>query len=699
MTEILGVNHSAQLSSDPAVDDDHDAMITKQRELTAIHQATVGMTGSQQTLDAFAHWQATNQAHLSRLIDWVLQSLDAVRNEQSGQALLSDINRGFVSEPPTAFNVLCNQFELTEGDQAVLALLMAVTLDERVARKCADVIGSETLAHPTASLTMSVSHSCGWGCFSPHSPLRYWLLLDWHPIGGGDATLTLDERILSFLRGVNYLDERLSVMFEPSPRSLVSDESSLSSSQIDRLQMALNYVHQARERQIVIELHGEDKSSKTLMATALANELGANLHVLHATNLPSHPNDLDALARLWQREAGLTPILLFIESGDEPSNFRALQQFTGRIGGLVLVDAGAMPIGLNANSFTLLVERPTVHEQACFWQSTLDGVEESLPARLSEQFSLSLPDILQTTLVAQSSDRDWLEHRDPRFEKALWRACQRRSSSELSKLTQRIECKASWETLVLPPAQTSMLEQLTAQVRLRSRVYQQWGFRDRMSRGMGISALFCGDSGTGKTMAAEAIANELGLDLHRIDLSAIISKYIGETEKHMRQLFLAAERCGAILFFDEADALFGKRGDVKSSNDRFSNIGIDDLLQRIEAYRGLAILSTNLKTSIDKAFFRRFRFVVDFPFPGPSERERIWRCAFPPKTPLAENIDPLRLAKLNLTGGSIHNVALNGTFLAAQHGEDVSMRWLMEAAAAELQKLDRPIKAGDLDYE
>ncbi|MGF1767879.1 AAA family ATPase [Enterovibrio makurazakiensis] len=698
MTEIVGVNNSAQLSSDPALDDDHDAMISKQRESTAIHQATVGMKGSQQSLDAFAHWQATNQAHISRLIDWVLQSLDAVRNDQTGQALLADINRGFVSDPPTAFNVMCNQFELTEGDQAVLALLMAVSLDERVARKCADVMGSETFTHPTASLAMSVSHSCGWGCFSPHSPLRYWLLLDWHPLGGGDATLTLDERILSFLRGVNYLDERLSVMFEPSPSLIKRDEPSLSASQVARLKATLNYVHQARERQIVIELHGEDKTSKTLMATALANEMCANLHVLHGTSLPSYPNDLDALARLWQREAGLMPIMLLIENGDDPANFRVLQQFTGRIGGLVLVDAGAMPIGLTANSFPLLVERPTVHEQASYWHSILNGVDDGLPARLSEQFSLSLPDIVQTTLVAQSSDSDWLEYADPRFEKALWRACQRRASSELSKLTQHIECKASWDTLVLPPAQTNMLEQLTAQVKLRSRVYQQWGFRDRMSRGMGISALFCGDSGTGKTMAAEAIANELGLDLHRIDLSAIISKYIGETEKHMRQLFLAAERCGAILFFDEADALFGKRGDVKSSNDRFSNIGIDDLLQRIEAYRGLAILSTNLKTSIDKAFFRRFRFVVDFPFPGPLERERIWRSAFPSKTPLAANIDPVRLAKLNLTGGSIHNVALNGTFLAAQHDEEVSMRWLMEAAAAELQKLDRPIKAGDLDY-
>ncbi len=189
-----------------------------------------------------------------------------------------------------------------------------------------------------------------------------------------------------------------------------------------------------------------------------------------------------------------------------------------------------------------------------------------------------------------------------------------------------------------------------------------------MSRGLGISAMFAGESGTGKTMAAEVIANALNLDLYRIDLASVISKYIGETEKRLRELFQAAERCGAMLFFDEADALFGKRGEVRNSNDRFANIGIDDLLQRIEMYNGVAILATNLKSAVDKAFLRRLRFVIDFPFPGPAERERIWRTVFPEQTPLAEDMNPARLAKLNLTGGSIHNVALNAAFYLRNKG-------------------------------
>ncbi|OEE57668.1 AAA family ATPase [Enterovibrio norvegicus FF-162] len=663
-------------------------------------------------VDLFSQWQATNQAHISRLIEWVLVSFDAVRNEESGHCTLADINKGFVCDPPTAFNVLVQQFDLNEGDQAALALVLAMSFDDRVAAKCAMVTESSRRSHPTATLAFSVSHDCDWGSFSPHSPLRYWLLLEWQPIGNGDATLVVDERILNFLRGINYLDERLAVMLEPMPA--VASDASLSYSQSRGLQSALTYIqqshqhqlnlhqshpHQSHRQQVVIEFFGEDKPSKTLMAAALAHQLGATVQILHATSLPTQPNDLDALARLWQREAGLMPLLLLIEGADDPARLRQLQQFVGRVGGLVMIDAGVMPIGVTPNSFPLLVERPTVEEQEGLWRNAIQGANESLPARLSEQFSLSQQDINQMTLIAESGGGESLLHSDPRFEKALWTCCQQRAASSLAKLAQRIDCKASWQTLVLPPAQTKMLDQLTAQVGLRSRVYQQWGFRHRMSRGMGISAMFCGDSGTGKTMAAEAIANELGLDLYRIDLSSVISKYIGDTEKKMRELFQAAEQCGAILFFDEADALFGKRSEVKNSNDRFANIGIDDLLQRIETYRGLAILATNLKSSVDKAFLRRLRFVVDFPFPGPLERERIWFTAFPPETPLSADVNPTRLSRLNLTGGSIHNVALNGAFLAAQHGDSVSMQWLMEAAAAELQKLDRPIKAGDLEYE
>jgi SpoVK/Ycf46/Vps4 family AAA+-type ATPase len=220
-----------------------------------------------------------------------------------------------------------------------------------------------------------------------------------------------------------------------------------------------------------------------------------------------------------------------------------------------------------------------------------------------------------------------------------------------------------------------------------------------MNRGMGISALFAGDSGTGKTMAAEVIANDLRLNLYRIDLSAVVSKYIGETEKNLRRLFDAAEGGSAILFFDEADALFGKRSEVKDSHDRYANIEINYLLQRMEGYSGLAILATNMKSALDQAFMRRLRFIVNLPFPGVEERRRMWQQVFPVQMH-AEHLDGAginydKLARLNLSGGNIHSVALNAAFAAAHAGQRVTMQTILDAARQELRKLDKPVNEAD----
>src|SRR6185437_7411183 len=199
-----------------------------------------------------------------------------------------------------------------------------------------------------------------------------------------------------------------------------------------------------------------------------------------------------------------------------------------------------------------------------------------------------------------------------------------------------------------------------------------WGFAARTTRGLGISALFAGPSGTGKTLAAEVLANDLQLDLYRIDLSQVVSKYIGETEKNLRAVFDAAETSGAVLLFDEADALFGKRSEVRDSHDRYANIEVSYLLQRMESYRGLAILTTNRRSSLDTAFLRRIRFVIPFPFPDAGLRERIWARIFPPETP-TRDLDTAKLARLNVTGGNIRNIALNAAFLAADMDQPVAM--------------------------
>jgi SpoVK/Ycf46/Vps4 family AAA+-type ATPase len=242
----------------------------------------------------------------------------------------------------------------------------------------------------------------------------------------------------------------------------------------------------------------------------------------------------------------------------------------------------------------------------------------------------------------------------------------------------------------LPEPQKDILHDIVSHVRQRAKVYGSWGFASKGVRGLGISALFAGASGTGKTMAAEALAGALRLDLYRVDLSSIVSKYIGETEKNLRRIFDAAEMGGAILLFDEADALFGKRSEVKDSHDRYANIEVSYLLQRMECYRGLAILTTNSKSALDSAFLRRIRFVVQFPFPDLHNRVEIWRRIFPEETPTC-GLDVNKLALLSVAGGNIRNIALGAAFLAAEAGTQVEMSHLLHAARSEYAKLEKPL--------
>jgi len=262
-------------------------------------------------------------------------------------------------------------------------------------------------------------------------------------------------------------------------------------------------------------------------------------------------------------------------------------------------------------------------------------------------------------------------------------------------LAQRIEPAATWDDLVLPDLQRAVLRDIATHVHHRATVYESWGFGAKGARGLGISALFAGASGTGKTMAAEVLANQLRLDLYRIDLSQVVNKYIGETEKNLRRVFDAAENGGAILLFDEADALFGKRSEVKDSHDRYANIEVSYLLQRMEAYRGLAILTTNMKQALDPAFLRRIRFVVQFPFPDAAQRAEIWRRIFPAQTP-TDCLDIARLARLNVAGGNIRNIALHAAFQAAEAGEPVRMPHILRAAHSEYAKLEKPLTESEI---
>jgi SpoVK/Ycf46/Vps4 family AAA+-type ATPase len=264
----------------------------------------------------------------------------------------------------------------------------------------------------------------------------------------------------------------------------------------------------------------------------------------------------------------------------------------------------------------------------------------------------------------------------------------------LSELAQRIEPVAGWQDLVLPDGELATLRQVAAQGRHRALVQEEWGFGATGGRGLGISALFEGESGTGKTLAAEVIAGDLGLDLYRVDLSQVVSKYIGETEKNLRRVFDAAEGGGAVVLFDEADAIFGRRSEVRDSHDRYANIEVGYLLQRMEAFQGIAILTTNFKSAIDPAFVRRLRFVVRFPFPDERMRERMWQQVFPTQAPVS-GLDTAALARLSVTGGNIRNIALHAAFLAAADGGLATMAHVLAAARGEYQKLGRTLSGAE----
>jgi SpoVK/Ycf46/Vps4 family AAA+-type ATPase len=274
------------------------------------------------------------------------------------------------------------------------------------------------------------------------------------------------------------------------------------------------------------------------------------------------------------------------------------------------------------------------------------------------------------------------------LQEAAWDAARRRARADIEPLAERVASRATWSDLVLPPEPTALLEELVSHFRHRVRVHDDWGLSAHGSRGDGVVALFSGPSGVGKSLAAEVVANTLALDLWRVDLASLVSKYIGETEKNLGRVFDAAERGACVLLFDEADALFGKRTEVRDSHDRHANLEVSYLLQRLERYRGIAILTTNLRANVDVAFQRRFRLSVEFPFPGPAERVRMWARVFPPATP-TRGLDPERLAQLNVSGALIRNIALRAAFVAASEGGPVTMAHVARAARADYQQREQ----------
>jgi hypothetical protein len=341
---------------------------------------------------------------------------------------------------------------------------------------------------------------------------------------------------------------------------------------------------------------------------------------------------------------------------------------------------------------------PTYALRQQLWAAALHGhaAEGCDPAMLAGRFRLSPRQVQNAVVTARNLARWRAPERVVLTPPDLERACRAHSGQQLAALAQKVQTHATWHDLVLPPEQTAQLREIISAVQHRDRVYTEWGFEHKLALGKGINVLFAGASGTGKTMAAGLIAGELGLDLYKINLATVVSKYIGETEKNLSSIFQAAQDANAILFFDEADALFGKRSEVQDAHDRYANLEIAYLLQSMEEYEGVVILATNLRKNMDEAFVRRMYATVEFPVPDEAHRQRLWEGMFPPAAPLSPEIDIEFLTRqFKLTGGNIKNIALHAAFQAAAEGQAIAMPHLVRAIKREFQKTGRLCNQAD----
>ncbi|MFF5077463.1 ATP-binding protein [Actinoplanes sp. NPDC000266] len=586
------------------------------------------------------------------------------------------------AEEPAALDVLRSCFGLTAFETDVLVLTAAMELEPSTPARCAKAAGDPLRPYPSFALALTALTEPHWSALTPMGPLRRWRLVEL--LGDGSVTgdrLRITERVLHFLVGVSYLDTAFSGLLQ----------------RIEPVPIPETYRRTARELAAldVADLVGGDARSRAEIAAAAAQENGLALYGIRAADLPGEPADRDALLRLWEREALLLPAALLIDA--EPSQAPAVDAFASALAVPVVVSSDE-PVAAAHRRPRRVVPGLDAGEQRQMWSEALGGLPAERLGGLVAQFSLP-PHVVRAagatargavsrTAASPTADGDDLVA-------SAWQAGLDEARMGLDELGRRIEPTAGWDDLVLPAAQRRILTEIAAHVRGRDIVYDRWGFASVLRRGLGVTALFAGGSGTGKTLAAEVLAAELGLDLFIIDLSQVISKYIGETEKNLRRVFDAAERGGALLLFDEADALFGKRSEIKDSHDRYANIEVSYLLMRMEAYRGLAVLTTNMKKALDSAFLRRIRFVVDFPFPGVTERAEIWRRVIPPQVP-ADNLDFDRLAQLTVPGGSIRNVALSAAFLAAGDGTALGMRHVLAAARSEYLKLERSLSPAEV---
>jgi hypothetical protein len=595
---------------------------------------------------------------------------------------------------PSAIDVLCSSFGLTEFERDVILLCAAPELSGDFSSEFAVAHGDAQRTYATFGLALSALPKAHWSAMAARAPLRKWRMVE---LAGGESltssALRIDERILHFLAGVPDSDARLAGIV-----TVVSGHAPLPASyeEVSRRIVDIWSATAPGSSWPVVEVSNNDPSETRDVVAHACEMAGLSLCRARGSDIPTAPAERDAFTVLWERESALSHSALLVDLHDEgPEALRAMAACIDDMSCPIVV-ATREPVAIRTRPVVRVhVEPPDAVERGEWWRSALGPLAVELNGSVDtvvSQFRLGAQDVRAAgaDVVGRVASLETDESRSEKLAEALWDACRAQARQRLDDLAERVVPAAGWADLVLADTQRRVLREIAVHVRHRANVYEAWGFARKSTRGLGISALFSGPSGTGKTMAAEVLANDLQLDLFRIDLSQVVSKYIGETEKNLKRVFDAAEGGGSILLFDEADALFGKRSEVKDSHDRYANIEVSYLLQRMEAYRGLAILTTNMKAALDQAFLRRIRFLVQFTFPETPQRAEIWRGVFPEATP-TDDLDWEILSRLNVAGGNIRNIAMNAAFLAAADKSPVTMGHVMRATRGEYAKLERPL--------
>jgi AAA+ superfamily predicted ATPase len=691
-----------------------------------------------------SQWQNANIKYLMASVAVIEQILSSYITEPENclfslkveQARL-ELAAASVMPFPSALQELAIAFNLSDFERDVLLLCAGMELQQNFDSLCAEAQGNGELSYPTFNLAMSALTAPHWSAISPDSPLRRWQLIE--VVRGKTIThsaLRINERILHYLIGVDCLDEAFKGIIKPvcaseemvrARRLQLSGSHSTIASQIAAL-WSKNWAQQQNGFSLdslpitdyplpIVQLCGAEVESKLEIASTACEILGIKLAVISTRVIPTVTAELNNLILLWYREAKLSGAALLLDcdemDSEDGAKENAIAQLIVNITSPIIIMTRDRRKNTRRPFITFDIHPPTKQEQRQIWQNALKEFVPVLNGQvevLVEQFNLNAPTIYAVCeeMISQNPEKIGADFTDnlpsqqtskinppATIRNQLWDICRAQSRPRLDDLAQRILPAATWDDLVLPETERQTLREIAAHVRQRTKVYKEWGFAGKGDRGLGISALFAGTSGTGKTMSSEVLAGELQLDLYRIDLSSVVSKYIGETEKNLRRVFDAAESGATILLFDEADAIFGKRSDVKDSHDRYANMEVSYLLQRMESYQGLAILTTNLKDSLDTAFLRRIRFVVKYSFPDAKDRAEIWRRIFPKNTP-TEGLDCVKLGRLNVAGGNIRNIALNAAFMAADAGEPVQMKHLLIAARTEYVKLERTLTDAEI---